>query len=70
MQIVCYLTLNVTDALNEQLRTLVRKRDAASPLYLLLACEELRVFGVFERLSERIARMAGRLCDVVDVAVC
>ena len=48
-------------ALNQQLRALVRKRDSHSPLYLMLACEELRVFGVFERLTERIERMAAQV---------
>jgi telomerase protein component 1 len=53
-------------ALNTQLRTLVRKRDSHSPLYLLLACEELRVFGVFERLSERIARLAASTPELIQ----
>ena len=29
---------------------LVSKKDANIPLYLSLACEELRVFGVFEEV--------------------
>ncbi|VDP95472.1 unnamed protein product [Trichobilharzia regenti] len=34
-----------------QLSMLVRKRDADIPLYLKLACEELRLFGNFEQVS-------------------
>jgi telomerase protein component 1 len=57
------------DALNTQLRTLMRKRDAHSPLYLLLACEELRVFGVFERMSERIAQLAASVPELIHEAL-
>ena len=44
--------------MNDQMRVLVKKSGAESPLYLLVACEELRLFGVYERLTERIAAMA------------
>ena len=32
------------------MKLLVSKKEAGSPLYLTLACEELRVFGVFEEV--------------------
>jgi WD40 repeat protein len=38
----------------EGMSRLVTKRDAGLPLYLVLACEELRVYGVFERVDDRI----------------
>jgi len=41
-----------------QMRQLLTKTDSYKPLYLVVACEELRVFGVFEQLSDRIAKMA------------
>jgi telomerase protein component 1 len=41
-----------------QMQQLLQKSDAYKPLYLVVACEELRVFGVFEKLSERIQEMA------------
>lgn len=41
-----------------QLDLLLQKTDAHKPLYLIVACEELRVFGVFENLEERIRDMA------------
>jgi telomerase protein component 1 len=44
--------------MNDQMRVLINKPAAANPLYLLVACEELRLFGVYERLTERIAAMA------------
>ena len=45
-------------AFNNQMKLLLSKRDAVSPLYLHLACEELRVFGVFEEVSSKIRQMA------------
>ena len=38
----------------EQMRILLSKKDSSRPLYLTVACEELRVFGVFEKLTQRI----------------
>ena len=35
---------------NKQMSVLLAKREASSPLYLSLACEELRMFGVFEQV--------------------
>lgn len=36
------------------------------PLYLIVACEELRVFGVFEKVSERIQEMAGTVPNLFE----
>eukprot|EP01127_Copromyxa_protea_P014003 TRINITY_DN3838_c0_g2_i1.p1 TRINITY_DN3838_c0_g2~~TRINITY_DN3838_c0_g2_i1.p1 ORF type:complete len:2315 (-),score=541.03 TRINITY_DN3838_c0_g2_i1:41-6064(-) len=47
--------------MNTQMRVLLRKADAGNPLYLTVACEELRVFGVYERVSDRIKRMSDKL---------
>ena len=41
-----------------QMQQLLEKPDAHKPLYLIIACEELRVFGVYEQLSKRIHTMA------------
>lgn len=41
-----------------QLDVLVSKKSAGSPSWLTLACEELRVFGVFETVSQKIAGLA------------
>ena len=40
---------------NDQLGALLGKAGASSPLYLLAACEELRVFGDYEGLGRRIS---------------
>lgn len=40
--------------MNNQMRVLIKKSECSSPLYITVACEELRVFGVYERLADRI----------------
>ena len=45
----------------EQLEILVSLESAASPLWLSLACEELRVFGVYEKVTEKIRNLPGKL---------
>lgn len=42
---------------NDQLEALVSKRDAGSPVYLAVACEEIRVFSVYEQLTSFIERL-------------
>ena len=44
-------------AFNNQLKLLLTKKDAGNPLYLHLACEELRVFGVFEEVTEYLKQI-------------
>eukprot|EP01126_Amoeba_proteus_P031980 TRINITY_DN3126_c0_g1_i6.p1 TRINITY_DN3126_c0_g1~~TRINITY_DN3126_c0_g1_i6.p1 ORF type:complete len:1516 (+),score=323.93 TRINITY_DN3126_c0_g1_i6:167-4549(+) len=48
-------------AMNNQMRILQKKPHAGNPLYLAVACEELRVFGIYERVSDKIKNMAGTL---------
>eukprot|EP01122_Echinamoeba_exundans_P016140 TRINITY_DN808_c0_g1_i1.p1 TRINITY_DN808_c0_g1~~TRINITY_DN808_c0_g1_i1.p1 ORF type:complete len:1561 (+),score=259.18 TRINITY_DN808_c0_g1_i1:149-4831(+) len=43
---------------SQQMDLLLRKSDSTKPLYLVVACEELRVFGVFEKLTDRIKSMS------------
>jgi telomerase protein component 1 len=52
--------------MNDQMRVLLKKADAVSPLYLILACEELRMFGVFEQLSERIKALSSVLSRLME----
>ena len=42
---------------NNQLKLLLTKKEANNPLYLHLACEELRVFGVFEEVTAFLKKM-------------
>ena len=39
---------------DQQMETLLEKQGSANPLWLTLACEELRVFGIFETLLDKI----------------
>lgn len=41
-------------AFNNQMRMLMTKKESRHPLYLKVASEELRTFGVFEKVTERI----------------
>eukprot|EP01113_Clastostelium_recurvatum_P018405 TRINITY_DN2169_c0_g1_i12.p1 TRINITY_DN2169_c0_g1~~TRINITY_DN2169_c0_g1_i12.p1 ORF type:complete len:2586 (+),score=522.10 TRINITY_DN2169_c0_g1_i12:146-7903(+) len=52
--------------MNDQMRLLLKKTDANHPLYLMLACEELRVFGVYEQLGERIKTLAATVPRILD----
>ena len=46
---------------NNQMKLLLSKKDAANPLFLHLACEELRVFGVFEEVSSFLRSLSPTL---------
>ncbi|XP_053406458.1 telomerase protein component 1-like [Mercenaria mercenaria] len=39
---------------NNQMKLLVSKKEANVPLYLSLACEELRVYGLFEKMTSKL----------------
>ncbi|KAK7488729.1 hypothetical protein BaRGS_00020026 [Batillaria attramentaria] len=45
-------------AFNNQLKFLMMKKEAHSPLFLKIACEELRVFGVFEKVTSKLKSMS------------
>jgi len=50
----------------EQLDMLTNLEAASSPLWLALACEELRVFGVFEQVTEKIKNLPGTITDLIS----
>ncbi|XP_047145181.1 telomerase protein component 1 isoform X1 [Hydra vulgaris] len=50
---------------NNQMKFIVSKRDATSPLYLHLVCEELRLFGVFEELNSYLRSIAQTIPELV-----
>ena len=43
----------------EQMEALVSLPEANSPLFVTLACEEIRLFGVFENLTRHIKQLPG-----------
>ncbi|XP_030629420.1 telomerase protein component 1 [Chanos chanos] len=53
-------------AFNNQLQTLLMKKGAVSPLYLHLACEELRNYASFEKMKESLQSLPQSLCELVQ----
>jgi len=51
---------------NNQMRMLCSKQVCSSPLWLVIACEELRVFGVFEELSSKIKSLPGSISSLIS----
>ncbi len=51
---------------HNQLDMLLAKREAASPLYLLIALEQLRTLGTFEKLTTWIRRMPDSVTRLFD----
>jgi len=52
--------------MNNQMKELLKKADAGNPLYLMIACEELRVFGIYEQISDRIKRMSPQIPRLLE----
>ncbi|KAF5895478.1 telomerase protein component 1-like, partial [Clarias magur] len=53
-------------AFNNQLQTLLMKKGSVSPLYLRLACEELRSYASFEKMKENLQCLPVSLCELVQ----
>ena len=51
---------------NNQMKLLLSKKDAANPLFLHLACEELRVFGIFEEVSSFLKSLPPTLPNLLQ----
>jgi GTPase involved in cell partitioning and DNA repair len=58
-EIVTQSLANYNKKLEEQqTQILLNKKDAVNPLYLVIACEELRIFGIYEKLTEKVRQIA------------
>ncbi|KAF7699669.1 hypothetical protein HF521_002627 [Silurus meridionalis] len=53
-------------AFNNQLQTLLMKKGAVSPLYLRLACEELRNYASFEKMTENLKCLPASLDELIQ----
>ncbi|XP_018533631.1 telomerase protein component 1 [Lates calcarifer] len=53
-------------AFNNQLQTLIMKKGAVNPLYLHLACEDLRNFASFDKLKESLQGLPQSLSQLVQ----
>ncbi|MBX9717412.1 MAG: ATP-binding protein, partial [Microbacteriaceae bacterium] len=51
---------------NNQMNLLLRKEHSSLPLWLTVACEELRIFGVFERLNDAINQLPGTVPQLLQ----
>ncbi|XP_073234620.1 TPR repeat-containing protein DDB_G0287407-like isoform X1 [Porites lutea] len=49
-----------------QMSMLLEKEGSANPLWLTLACEELRVYGVFNKMDEKIASLSDDLISLEE----
>ncbi|XP_034009134.1 telomerase protein component 1 [Trematomus bernacchii] len=56
-------------AFNNQLQTLISKKGAVSPLYLHLACEDLRNFSSFDKLTEGLQYLPQSLGALVQYSL-
>ncbi|XP_028283440.1 telomerase protein component 1 [Parambassis ranga] len=56
-------------AFNNQLQTLIMKKGAVSPLYLHLACEDLRNFASFDKLKESLQALPQSLSQLVKYSL-
>ena len=69
---LCFLSQEiVTDMLGkynkkldeEQMSSLLSKKSSENPLWLSIACEGLRVFGVFEKVMDKINSLSDGLLE-------
>ena len=51
---------------NNQMKLLLTKKEANNPLYLHLACEELRVFGIFEEVTTFLKNMPPSISNLLQ----
>ncbi|CAB3986857.1 Hypothetical predicted protein [Paramuricea clavata] len=51
---------------DEQMKLLLSKKGSANPLWLSLACEELRVYGVFKMVNEKIQSLSDDLLSLEE----
>ncbi|XP_070830732.1 telomerase protein component 1-like [Chaetodon trifascialis] len=56
-------------AFNNQLQTLIMNKGAVSPLYLHLACEDLRNFATFDKLKESLQELPHSLGQLVQYSL-
>ncbi|XP_054870069.1 telomerase protein component 1 isoform X2 [Amphiprion ocellaris] len=56
-------------AFNNQLQILTMKNGAASPLYLHLACEDLKNFASFDKLKENLQDLPQSLSQLVEYSL-
>ena len=48
------------------MKLLLSKRDSGSPLFLKLVCDELRLFGVYEKLIQHIRALPQNIPKLIE----
>ena len=51
---------------NNQMKVLLTKKEAVNPLFLHLACEELRCFGIFEEVMTYLKKMPSTISNLLQ----
>ena len=51
---------------NNQMKLLLTKKESSNPLYLHLACEELRYFGVFEEVTDYLKKIPTTISNLLQ----
>lgn len=51
---------------SNQMDALMKKEDTTSPLFLVVCCEQLRLFGIFEQLKKEIDSLPGHVPELFD----
>ena len=47
----------------KQMSSLLSKESSQNPLWLSIACEELRVFGLFDKVTDKINSLSDGLLE-------
>ncbi|XP_063313166.1 telomerase protein component 1-like [Pelobates fuscus] len=63
---VMYLSRYTKELSSKQLHLLLQKTSSQNPLWLTMACEELRVFGEFKMLTQKIAGFPDTLQGLLE----
>ncbi|EDV28707.1 Telomerase protein component 1 [Trichoplax sp. H2] len=50
----------------EQMAKLLSKKGSSNPLWLSIACEELRIFGIFDKVTEKIDGLADDVVSLLE----
>ncbi|XP_033641295.1 telomerase protein component 1-like [Asterias rubens] len=50
----------------EQMSCLIAKESSQNPLWLSIACEELRIFGLFSKINDKINSLSDGLLDLLE----
>lgn len=56
-------------AFDNQMKYLLSKKDSSLPLYLQLACDELRMYGIFEGITTHIKTLPSNIIQMIEFSL-